>query len=436
MSGHDPLVLSFSHMKGFGREKEALHTLKKIASLVKPIMRARGWKVGELAEFYPDEHNLLGLNVNRGQRILLRLRYAGDRTQFLPFEQVADTMLHELSHIVHGPHDQKFHALWNQLRDEHEGLALKGYTGEGFLSDGYRLGGSTRRVPMHEARRLARAAAEKRATLSTGSGRRLGGAAPRPGEDIRRVIAGAIERRNQTSLQGCGNTKHSEREIRDLSDTATRNGFKTQADEDAANDAAIAQALWELVQEDEKARYGTAYIPPSAEHPAGSSQQTDAGYGLDGGSSSTFSPPPPIPTGTKPDLPPPPPQLDDKEQEWEGNEPAAASFWACDVCTLHNAADQTACDACETPRKPANPTERTVIDLTTSPPPKLSSSSSKPRRRRTGSGGGSRAARLPPPPPPAPVAVAATWQCSFCGNVMERQWWTCNVCGRMKDSSK
>lgn len=53
-------MLSFSHLKEFPREKDALHTLKKIASLVKPIMRARGWTVKELAEFYPDQQNLLG----------------------------------------------------------------------------------------------------------------------------------------------------------------------------------------------------------------------------------------------------------------------------------------------------------------------------------------------------------------------------------------
>lgn len=61
MPEHDPLVLSYSHLKAFPREKDALHTLRKIASLVKPIMRARGWKVGELAEFYPDQQSLLGV---------------------------------------------------------------------------------------------------------------------------------------------------------------------------------------------------------------------------------------------------------------------------------------------------------------------------------------------------------------------------------------
>lgn len=60
MVEHDALIYEFSHLKQLPREKDALHTLKKIASLVKPIMRARGWTVGTLAEFYPDSHNLLG----------------------------------------------------------------------------------------------------------------------------------------------------------------------------------------------------------------------------------------------------------------------------------------------------------------------------------------------------------------------------------------
>lgn len=61
MREHDPLVSSFTHEKARPREKEALVTLQKIASLVKPIMRARNWRVGTLAEFYPAETNLLGM---------------------------------------------------------------------------------------------------------------------------------------------------------------------------------------------------------------------------------------------------------------------------------------------------------------------------------------------------------------------------------------
>ena len=60
MTDHDALVHSYVHLAEFPRASEALHTLKKVASLVKPIMRSRGWKVKELAEFYPDQQNLLG----------------------------------------------------------------------------------------------------------------------------------------------------------------------------------------------------------------------------------------------------------------------------------------------------------------------------------------------------------------------------------------
>lgn len=94
MREFEPLVSGFEHLKHKPREAEALTTLRKIASLVKPIMRQRGWRVGTLAEFYP-ERNLLGININHGEKICLRLRYPSDDKQFLPLDQVLDTMLHE-----------------------------------------------------------------------------------------------------------------------------------------------------------------------------------------------------------------------------------------------------------------------------------------------------------------------------------------------------
>lgn len=60
---YDALVLSYVHLRNFPRADEALLKLKKIASLVKPIMRARHWKVSELCEFYPDRQNLLGTAI-------------------------------------------------------------------------------------------------------------------------------------------------------------------------------------------------------------------------------------------------------------------------------------------------------------------------------------------------------------------------------------
>src|SRR5271155_2884165 len=90
----EPLVNQFQHESHRKRAAEALTSLQKVASIVKPIMRQRNWRVGTLCEFYPAETNLLGLNINRGEKICLRLRYPGDENQFLPLEEVVDTMLH------------------------------------------------------------------------------------------------------------------------------------------------------------------------------------------------------------------------------------------------------------------------------------------------------------------------------------------------------
>ncbi|KAI9662420.1 MAG: hypothetical protein M1821_008587 [Bathelium mastoideum] len=249
----------YEHLRDLPRQQEALEKLRKIASLVKPIMRKRGWRIGALTELLPNDTRLLGLNINQTEKICIRLRYTPDPSQFLPMDTVVDTML---SHVVHGAHDGPFHALWNQLRDEHYSLALKGYTGEGFLGQGRKLGGSGRRVPLSELSRQARAnAAEKRQSElgrdggsggggGGGGGRRLGGAPVARGADMRRVIAEAATRRAAIT-QGCASGS---KDSHQLAEQASKNGFRTQAEEDDANDRAIAQALVELMEEEERQR--------------------------------------------------------------------------------------------------------------------------------------------------------------------------------------
>jgi hypothetical protein len=225
--------------------------LRKVSSMVKPIMQKRNWRVQVLAEFLPSEQNLLGLNINKGYKICIRLRYHHNPGLFLPFEEVVDTMLHELSHNVHGPHDSHFHKLWDELRDELETLIRKGYTGEGFLSAGHRLGGSHSRLPPpNELRRLARVNAEKRRAqsgLASGSGQKLGGRPIHQGADVRQVIAHQAIRRTAIN-KGCGSTRE---DAIELSDQGGRTTFKTQAEEDDANNLAISKALMELMEEEE-----------------------------------------------------------------------------------------------------------------------------------------------------------------------------------------
>lgn len=308
-------------------------------------------------------------------------------------------MLHELAHNVHGPHDAKFHALWNQLRDENFSLSLKGYTGEGFLSDGHRLGGGT--TPMDEARRLARAAAENRRTLGSGSGQRLGGATPRPGQDIRNVITNAVERRNQT-LRGCANDNQTQDEIIEIADTATRNGFRTKAEEDAANDAAIAQALWEIVEEEETAKKGGAYVPLGAT-----------------GNASRNSPA--QPSTVRPGV----------RSDKEASGTRSSNTWTCGVCTLNNPASYLCCDACGTERneRSAAP-QQAVIDLTG---PDRGASNKRAQHTSTTSAAKGKESRQAPSPATAPAS--RMWTCHFCGRVRESQWWSCDLCGTIKLAS-
>ena len=67
-------------------------------------MRSHKFTVGLLTELAPHEHpQLLGLNVNSGQSILLRIRtdaYDGFRT----YVDIRRVLCHELTHNVYGGH--------------------------------------------------------------------------------------------------------------------------------------------------------------------------------------------------------------------------------------------------------------------------------------------------------------------------------------------
>ncbi|CAL1353939.1 unnamed protein product [Linum trigynum] len=160
--------------------EEAQKMLEKIAKQVQPIMRKHKWRVKLLCEFCPSNPRLLGLNVNGGVSVKLRLRRPNRDWDFYPYDQVLDTMLHELCHNAHGPHNANFYKLWDELRKECEELISQGIsgTGDGFDLPGRRLGGFSRQPPMTQLRQTALAAAEKRAKLGAilpSGPKRLGG---------------------------------------------------------------------------------------------------------------------------------------------------------------------------------------------------------------------------------------------------------------------
>ncbi|KAI9594095.1 WLM domain-containing protein [Syncephalis fuscata] len=124
-----PLIFQCMVLKRQPLYSEATALLQQLAQQVQPIMAKYNWHVGLLREFLPKNENLLGINVNKGQEIRIRLRYASNPHQFIDYESLLGTLLHELTHIVHGPHDSNFYKLLDKLTDECEQLLMKnGYT--------------------------------------------------------------------------------------------------------------------------------------------------------------------------------------------------------------------------------------------------------------------------------------------------------------------
>lgn len=339
-----------------------------------------------------------------------------------------------MCHIVYGPHDEPFHNLWNQLRDEHENLVRKGYTGEGFLSTGHKLGGG--RIPMHEARRRARAAAEKRKTLTAGSGQRLGGTPVKRGQDIRKVIADAAARRTAVT-KGCASGSTSKEKEREIVDLTNKRGVRTKAGEDDANEEAIMIAYIDLVQEEEREKYGDAYVPPSRENPAGSRGRAPGKSKAENIAAAelahlkkTAQPPkespPPVPSQTKPR--PKTPGSETVDLTDPALYPVPGS-WACEICTLVNPPTHLLCDACGI--------ERPAPALPSRPKPRRDTSNQqKPGSIRDGNA--AKAVRTlkeleekEKRKPQKPLG----WLCDRCGQFTEQEWWTCANCGNMKASS-
>ncbi|KAK6200403.1 WLM domain-containing protein [Scheffersomyces amazonensis] len=100
--------------------------LHQIVKMVAPIIHENNFKVGTLCEMFPKSPNLLGLNVNRGQKILIRLRYHSNERSFLPVGDLVETFLHELTHNIYGKHDEKFYKFLDGLKKRFEAIQYGG----------------------------------------------------------------------------------------------------------------------------------------------------------------------------------------------------------------------------------------------------------------------------------------------------------------------
>ena len=163
--------------------EEAKKLLDRLASICAPAMARRSWRVKCLKEFYPQNAGLLGMNVNKGVSIFIRLRPDRDKNSFLPWEDLLGTMVHELAHNGIGSHSADFYKLMDEVYDEVEkdagaiGTEKKSIAGAIFMTKSHLLGGGPV-PPRTSSSKAACDAALKRLQnfgRSASSGQKLGG---------------------------------------------------------------------------------------------------------------------------------------------------------------------------------------------------------------------------------------------------------------------
>ncbi|AET40767.1 metalloendopeptidase WSS1 Ecym_6392 [Eremothecium cymbalariae DBVPG len=126
-------------LQGKPRKEDALSLLMEMVHRVSYLMKEERFTVGQLVEFYPNEGRLLGMNVNHGSKIMLRLREATDETRFLPRDSILETMLHELTHNLFGKHDKRFYSKLDDLRGRQWVIEQRGLY-DSFIGKGRALG--------------------------------------------------------------------------------------------------------------------------------------------------------------------------------------------------------------------------------------------------------------------------------------------------------
>jgi hypothetical protein len=196
------------------KRDEANQILQKLINHTRLLMKQRKWRVLLLCEFYPKNKSLLGLNVNHGFRIMIRLRSPDNNNNFLPYESLLGTLLHELTHIEISAHSFEFYQMVDELTVQVQknifSPTYQEFSSEFENGKGNKLGGSSSSSTL-QAMRLAR---EKRLggdSSSNSGGRKLGGAGTGSEnlslDSLRDLRLRSLENRISGDLNRCTNNQ-------------------------------------------------------------------------------------------------------------------------------------------------------------------------------------------------------------------------------------
>lgn len=100
----------------YPRSDEAKNILNRLLSYTRDMVIRRNFHF-TLEEFYPKDKKLYGLNINR-QIIKIRLRNSNDVNQFLVWDFILGTFIHELTHMLIHKHDATFYKKMDELHNE------------------------------------------------------------------------------------------------------------------------------------------------------------------------------------------------------------------------------------------------------------------------------------------------------------------------------
>jgi len=147
-----PAALAFKvcHVPNLPNPDYGKELLERVVREFQPIVQRRNYNVISISElccccdgldFAPGaakrkrrkmSNNVWGYNQTSSFRggkshtIHLRMRHPADHARFLPYEDVAGTLSHELAHCEHGPHNDKFYKLMEEILEEHAQLMASG----------------------------------------------------------------------------------------------------------------------------------------------------------------------------------------------------------------------------------------------------------------------------------------------------------------------
>lgn len=187
-SQRDPGLHEMYHIPSLPDAGQAQQLLARVVQEFRPIAVRRGFVVLSVSELcccndgldFRDSgkhrklqkvgNNIWGYNRTMGRNgqkvhtIHVRLRHPQNHARFLPYEDVAGTLAHELSHCVVGPHNDKFFKVMDSILEEHASLMASNMTTGGafngnndsnvppgfvpFAGQGRALGGETTKPPL------------------------------------------------------------------------------------------------------------------------------------------------------------------------------------------------------------------------------------------------------------------------------------------------